>query len=141
MYTGTRHFGVLRFEVPRKPRTITDWSCSICRRYGTPWANDWANTLHVRGRKRHGYSWGGKALRFVRCAVCGCVSHWERVHPREDSYVGVNSRIFAPGMLDPSIPLRGTTPRNATHRARYRLGAGRSSRTPGVAARRSRCTG
>ncbi|HEY7378833.1 MAG TPA: hypothetical protein VH542_09135 [Steroidobacteraceae bacterium] len=100
MYTGTCHCGALRIEVPRKPRSLTDCNCSICRRYGTLWAYYKANTVRVVGRKRHNYCWGDKSLRFVRCANCGCISHWERAKPRKDSYVGVNWRNFAPGMLD-----------------------------------------
>jgi hypothetical protein len=100
MYTGTCHCGALRIEVPRKPRTITDCNCSICRRYGTLWAYYKANTVRVSGRRKHSYSWGNKSLRFVRCANCGCISHWERAKPRKDSYVGINWRNFAPGMLD-----------------------------------------
>jgi hypothetical protein len=101
MLTATCHCGALRIEVPRKPRTLTDCNCSICRRYGTLWAYYKASTVRVHGapRARGGYSWGRKELRFVRCGTCGCITHWEPMHPTKSSYVGVNWRNFEPGAL------------------------------------------
>ncbi len=101
MLTATCHCGALRVEVPRRPRTLTDCNCSICRRYGTLWAYYKASTVRVVGasRTKDGYSWGRKALRFVRCSTCGCITHWEAVHPKKGSYVGVNWRNFEPGLL------------------------------------------
>lgn len=101
MLTATCHCGALRVEVPRRPRTLTDCNCSICRRYGTLWAYYKASTVRVVGasRAKDGYSWGRKALRFVRCSTCGCITHWEAVHPKKGSYVGVNWRNFEPGLL------------------------------------------
>ena len=102
MLTATCHCGALRVEVPRRPRTLTDCNCSICRRYGTLWAYYKASTVQVVGasRTKDGYSWGRKALKFVRCSTCGCITHWEAVHPKKGSYVGVNWRNFEPGVLE-----------------------------------------
>ena len=38
MLIATCHCGAVRLQIPRKPRTLTDCNCSICRRYGTRWA-------------------------------------------------------------------------------------------------------
>jgi hypothetical protein len=101
MISATCHCGALRIEVPRRPRSLTNCNCSICRRYGTLWAYykasevrvpDEADTLHV-------YSWGRKALKFVRCRECGCITHWAAVTPTERSRVGINARNFDPEAL------------------------------------------
>jgi hypothetical protein len=98
MIAGTCHCGAVRVEVPRRPRQLTDCNCSICRRYGTRWAYYRANTVKVTSARgaTSSYSWGRKALKFVRCNGCGCIMLWERVEPKKDSYVGVNSRNFDP---------------------------------------------
>ncbi len=45
------------------------------------------------------YSWGDKSLKFVRCATCGCITHWEPVQVKEDSRIGVNVRNLEPGSI------------------------------------------
>jgi hypothetical protein len=102
MLTGTCHCGAVRIEVPRRPRMLTSCNCSICRRYGTLWAYYKASDVRVvcKPGATESYSWGRKALRFVRCATCGCVTNWKRARPRKVTYMGVNMRNFEPGALD-----------------------------------------
>ena len=90
MLTGTCHCGAVRLEVPRRPRTLTDCNCSICRRYGVLWAYYKAPEVRVVAGPgaTQSYSWGRKALRFVRCAACGCVMHWSRAKPRKENHMG-----------------------------------------------------
>ena len=38
MLSGACHCGTVRVTIPRKPRSVTDCNCSICRRYGVLWA-------------------------------------------------------------------------------------------------------
>jgi hypothetical protein len=45
------------------------------------------------------YLWGDRRLRFVRCARCGCVTHWERARGALASRMGVNARLFEPEAL------------------------------------------
>ena len=45
------------------------------------------------------YAWGDKSLRFVRCAHCGCVTHWEPIKPRRAARMGVNARNFERSQL------------------------------------------
>lgn len=91
-------------EIPRRPRTLTNCNCSICRRYGTLWAYVKATDVHVQAEPgaTARYVWGRKALAFVRCARYGCTAHWERVRPTPTSRVGVNARNFDPDSLGPA---------------------------------------
>ena len=101
MLAGTCHCGIVRVEVPRKPRSLTSCNCSICRRYGTLWAYYKASDVRVICKRgaTESYSWGRKALNFVRCASCGCVMAWERKRPRKVNYMGVNARNFDADVL------------------------------------------
>ena len=100
MLTATCHCGAVRVEIPRKPRRLTSCNCSICRRYGTLWAYYNASDVRViASGKTHAYAWGDKSLRFVRCANCGCISHWEAVDPKPTSRMGVNARNLDPAAI------------------------------------------
>jgi len=98
MLSSTCHCGVVRIDVPRKPRRLTSCNCSICRRYGTLWAYyDHADVrIHAEPASTSGYSWGDRQLRFVRCNGCGCITHWEPIDVKGDSRIGVNARNFPP---------------------------------------------
>ena len=101
MLVGTCHCGAVRVEIPRRPRTLTNCNCSICRRYGALWAYYQARSvrvIHAPGATES-YAWGRRALRFVRCLTCGCLMKWEREVPRKVSYVGINARNFEPSDL------------------------------------------
>ena len=101
MLTATCHCGSVRVEIPRKPRRLTSCNCSICRRYGALWAYYKAADVRVLGRlgATRFYAWGDKSLRFVRCAKCGCVTHWEATQPAVGSRVGVNARNLDPAEI------------------------------------------
>lgn len=101
MLKATCHCGAVSVEVPRRPRSLTECNCSICRRYGARWAYYKASqvrVLAVRGATAN-YSWGDRWLRFVRCATCGCVMCWERVGRDDADRMGVNARNFAPDAI------------------------------------------
>ncbi len=100
MLTATCHCGAVRIEIPRRPRSLTNCNCSICRRYGTLWAYYPATQVQVAGATSD-YAWGDRRLRFVRCSRCGCVTHWERIVPTASARVGVNARNFDPVALGP----------------------------------------
>lgn len=101
MLTCTCHCGAVHIEVPRRPRQLTNCNCSICRRYGTLWAYYKASEVRVHGAPgaTADYAWGDKRLKFVRCATCGCVMHWEPVERTATSRMGVNARNFEPSAL------------------------------------------
>jgi hypothetical protein len=101
MLSATCHCGVVKVEVPRRPRQLTNCNCSICRRYGALWAYYRAAEVSVicKAGATEVYEWGQKTLRFVRCCGCGCVTHGESVNPRPGDKIGVNARMFAPSQL------------------------------------------
>jgi hypothetical protein len=101
MLTGTCHCGAVRIEIPAAPETLTNCNCSTCRRYGALWAyfDESEVTVSSAPDATESYSWGEKNLRFVRCAQCGCVTHWERIGPRKSNRMGVNARNFDPLMF------------------------------------------
>jgi hypothetical protein len=93
--TGTCHCGAVRVTVPRKPRSVTDCNCSICRRYGALWAYYRAKQVTIEGVwNTEAYKWGGKRLNLVRCKNCGCLVCWQRVKKDPERYMGVNWRNF-----------------------------------------------
>lgn len=98
MLTGICHCGAVRITVSRRPRRLTSCNCSLCRRYSALWAYYDRDQVTVTARKRAtaGYSWGDKRLRFVRCATCGCITHWEPVDRSRARRMGINMRNFDP---------------------------------------------
>jgi hypothetical protein len=102
MLRATCHCGAVSVALPRAPERITNCNCSICRRYGTLWG--YFPEAEVRIEAAPGalqeYTWGRQALAFVRCATCGCITHWR---PREPhiTQVGINVRLFEPDVLGP----------------------------------------
>jgi hypothetical protein len=101
MLTASCHCGAVRLQVPRRPRTLTSCNCSICRRYGTLWAYYKMKDVRVLGARTRSdeYSWGDRSLKFLRCGVCGCVTHWSPVSRGPGAQMGVNARNFEPAVL------------------------------------------
>ena len=103
MLSASCHCGAVRVDVPRRPKSITNCNCSICRRYGVLWAYYKADDVRVTAEPgaTQDYSWGDKQLKFVRCAGCGCVMAWEPIERNSASRMGVNARNFEPEALGP----------------------------------------
>jgi hypothetical protein len=101
MLSATCHCGAVRVDVPRRPRTLTNCNCSICRRYGPLWAYYRASevTRSAPEGATQAYQWGDRQLQFVRCRQCGCVMNWEAVRPVAGARMGVNARNFEPQAL------------------------------------------
>lgn len=107
MLSTTCHCGAVTLTIPRAPTSLTNCSCSICRRYGSLWAYYSADEVTVSAAPgaTTAYAWGHKTLQFVRCTGCGCVTHWEPIVPERGSRMGVNARNFDPLMLG-SVAIR-----------------------------------
>jgi hypothetical protein len=98
MLTATCHCKAVKISIPRKPRSLTNCNCSICRRYGVLWAYYKASEVRITAAigSTDEYIWGDKSLKFVRCSRCGCVMCWSRMRPTSTSRMGVNARNFVP---------------------------------------------
>lgn len=101
MISATCHCGAVRIEIPRRPRSLTNCNCSICRRYGVLWAyyRDADVRLAAADGATDEYAWGRRRLKFVRCKACGCVMQWKEAQPGPGSRTGVNARNFEPQAL------------------------------------------
>lgn len=101
MIEASCHCGSVKIDITRKPRTLTDCNCSICRRYGTLWAYYQAAKVRIRGRRASmsSYLWGERSIRFMRCHQCGCITHWEGARSPDSGRIGVNMRNVDPNIL------------------------------------------
>jgi hypothetical protein len=101
MIATTCHCGAVCIEIPYVPETLTECNCSICRRYGVLWAYFQRPEVKITAAPgaTRAYAWGEKSLQFVRCATCGCVTHWEPTVTARGERVGINARNFAPAQL------------------------------------------
>jgi hypothetical protein len=97
------HCGAVRIEIPHAPEAVTSCNCSICRRLGALWAFypiDQVRIEYPQGASES-YVWGEGTRRFFRCRHCGCTTHVYPVHPKPQSQVEVNARLFEPPALGP----------------------------------------
>jgi hypothetical protein len=101
MLSATCHCGAVKVEVPRKPKTLTNCNCSICRRYGVLWAyyKDAEVQLTAEPDTTDEYIWGDKSQKFIRCKGCGCVMQWKKLVVGPSTWTGVNARNFEPAAL------------------------------------------
>jgi hypothetical protein len=102
MLTGTCHCGAVTIELPSAPESATKCNCSLCRRFGAIWAYYDFDAIKVTGHPEltQGYVQGDKTLRTIRCATCGCVTHWEPLDPVPGAQLGVNLNNFDPAQLE-----------------------------------------
>lgn len=103
------HCGALQLKIEAEaPKTLTSCNCSICRRYGSLMAYfspKQVTVLAAAGATAR-YVWGDKMLAFVRCATCGCYSHWEGLDQNSTlDRMGVNARLFTNHDIS-AIPVR-----------------------------------
>jgi hypothetical protein len=100
------HCGAVRIEIARRPRSITECNCSICRRYGARWAYFRSTSVQVvagvRALRRYAR---GRMLFFEHCSRCGCVMRWRLQKGRgANDRLGVNMRMAE----DPSLLANAT---------------------------------
>ena len=88
----------MRLESDRRPKSVTQCTCSICRRYGALWFYRTRKTARVtRGSDvARAYSWGDRGIEFYHCAICGCLTHYESVEKSDDSRIAINARMVSP---------------------------------------------
>lgn len=97
---GSCHCGDVQLTLPAEPEVATRCNCSVCRRLGAVWVYFERGAVTIAGHPEstQAYAWGEENLRFVRCARCGCTTHWEALPPTPDSRCGVNLNLFPPAL-------------------------------------------
>jgi hypothetical protein len=86
--------GALKLQIEAEPPdALTSCNCSSCRRYGSLMAYFPPSKVTITGATDE-FSWGDKSIAFVRCATCGCFSHWRSLDPDLTDRMGVNARMF-----------------------------------------------
>lgn len=98
MPTATCHCGAVKIEMSGMPDSVTQCTCSICRRYGAQWAYCTRKTAKVTSAPdvMAAYLWGDKEIEFYHCTTCGCMTHYESVEKADDSRIAVNARMLPP---------------------------------------------
>ena len=97
MITASCHCGAVRLEIDGElPEWLLSCNCSICKRYGNVMAYYHPRQVKVLAAPDSlaRYAWGDKSIAFVRCANCGCFSHWESLDSNQTERMGVNTRLF-----------------------------------------------
>lgn len=107
MLKGSCHCGSVSFELVRLPEWRSECNCSVCRRLGTLWGYYREEEVHFVGRLEatETYVWGDRTLAFHRCRTCGCTTHWQRLDPKQENRMAVNTRLLEPSVLA-GVPLR-----------------------------------
>lgn len=90
------HCGAVRVEVARRPTSLTECNCSICRRVGARWAYYSRKSLKITAPADGLQSYShGRFLYFDHCRHCGCVVLWRPIVPRgETDRMGGNMRLI-----------------------------------------------
>ena len=107
MLHASCHCGAVRLEIARKPRTLTECNCSICRRYAARWAYTTKKSVRILSKpnSRATYVYDNKNFEYHFCKHCGCVTHYERINVKNTNGIAVNARMIDPDELG-SPPVR-----------------------------------
>ncbi len=103
MIEGSCHCGAVRIRVSTAPEQLTACNCSICRRLGMLMAYYVPADVEIEAAEgaMDAYVWGDKLLAFMRCATCGCPTHWEGLDPAtKHERMGLNARLFDPEVIE-----------------------------------------
>ncbi|WP_110666443.1 GFA family protein [Salinicola halophilus] len=90
----------------RVPESVTICDCGICRRYMALWAYYSPDEVSVGIGQAGVDLWqrSDRVVDFVRCARCGCVTHYCTRPGDPDPVVAINCRLAEPACCD--IPVR-----------------------------------
>lgn len=107
MLVASCHCGAVQLEIARRPRTLTECNCSICRRYGAWWAYYTRKSVavHCAPDALGAYLFRTGTFEYYHCRRCGCVTHYARVNTSNDERIAVNARMMDPDDLV-GIPVR-----------------------------------
>ena len=96
------HCGTVTIELPRKPDYINECNCSICTKLGWRCVYFRSDEVRIKGSFQS-YIRSDLAepmLQVLRCASCGCPTHWELLTPPPHERMGVNARLLEPRHLE-----------------------------------------
>ncbi len=100
LVTATCHCGAVRLHLPAVPATMVDCNCTICRRLGALWSFYPREQVRLEAAPDalQAYVWGARTIRTMRCAYCGCATHWAPLadDAPADARWGVNVRMLPP---------------------------------------------
>ena len=101
MVTASCHCGAVQIEIDELPPTITQCTCSICRRYAALWIYRDRRTARVltRPEAETPYLWNDRVIEFYHCRTCGCLTRYESTEKQEDSRFAVNARMLEPALI------------------------------------------
>lgn len=87
-------------EIDTPPETVTDCSCSNCRRRGALWAYYSPSQVQLiaLANATSIYTWNGREIEFHTCKTCGCTTHWAPTDKSVDR-MAVNARLMEPNVL------------------------------------------
>ena len=96
MLHASCHCGAVRLDIARRPRALTQCTCSICRRYGAQWAyySRRSVSIHADPSAVTAYTWGRRTKEFFHCNHCGCLTHYESVSKGAGDRGAVNARMW-----------------------------------------------
>jgi len=104
--TATCHCGKVKVVVPALPDEITRCNCTLCTKLGTRWAYFQRADVIVSGDVV-GYRRCDMVKPFLetmRCAHCGCVTHWQSLDASL-TRCGVNVNLISPALIE-GLPVR-----------------------------------
>ena len=101
MLIGTCHCGAARWSFEGAPGSVTACNCTLCRRYGTLWAYDYADErIRLEGPTKSYVRRDARTphLEILFCDACACVLSWRglRVDESGRRRVAVNLRLAPP---------------------------------------------
>jgi hypothetical protein len=98
MLHASCHCGAIRLEIKRKPRTLTECNCSICRRLAARWAYCTSDAVEIdcEPDALQTYVYKKKTYEYNHCKICGCVTHYRRINTKHDNRIAVNARMMEP---------------------------------------------
>ena len=93
----------IEVEVPDR---VTQCNCSICSRYMSLWGYYEPDEpkINIGNDGINSYSWGDDELDFIRCANCGCITHYETKAGQSDPRIAINFGLARDLIAD--IPIR-----------------------------------
>lgn len=97
---ATCHCGAVTITLAAPPSEIVNCNCSLCRSYGVLWAYYPAGEVVMPpdSGPTDRYAWNGRHVDFLRCRLCGCVTHWVPWDSTRDRR-GINARLLPVDVL------------------------------------------